>query len=249
MGNWGVHILDDVRNIVFRDSVTTPTRVLATGGRVAWDNAGNTPNVHYTYFDTGKIPTLIALSNLPKAPGTKPGWNSKAGRAVWGPSTGYVVVCEGGYYLGHRGGGKAVDKNGKLIRSFKGGSMSSLHYHNFIDAIRSRDYMSLNAEIENGHHSTGWCNLANIGYRMGASIPESRAIDVNINTEAWSLILQEMKKQLSTFGVDKTDDAIYKGLLLTHNPKTERFVGEHADIANQFLRRDYRGGFVVPNEV
>jgi hypothetical protein len=36
--------------------------------------------------------------------------------------------------------------------------------------------------------------------------------------------------------------------VLTHDPKTERFVGPHADIANRFLRREYRGKYVV-NEI
>ena len=37
MGNWGVHVLDDVRNVVFRDSVAVPRRIIGGGGRVVWD--------------------------------------------------------------------------------------------------------------------------------------------------------------------------------------------------------------------
>ncbi len=67
MGNWGVHVSDDARNNVFLDKVTLPTRIMAAGGRVAWNDAGNTPNVHFVYFDTGEIPTVIGLSNLSAA--------------------------------------------------------------------------------------------------------------------------------------------------------------------------------------
>ncbi len=35
MGNWGVHVLDDLRNNVFHDSVALPKRILGGGGRVA----------------------------------------------------------------------------------------------------------------------------------------------------------------------------------------------------------------------
>ena len=56
MGNWGVHVLDDARNNVFLDKVKLPSRVMGGGGRVAWNDAGDTPNVHFCYFDTGKNP-------------------------------------------------------------------------------------------------------------------------------------------------------------------------------------------------
>ena len=35
MGNWGVHVLDDVRNNVFQDKVALPQRIFGGGGRVA----------------------------------------------------------------------------------------------------------------------------------------------------------------------------------------------------------------------
>ena len=246
IGNWGVHVLDDVRNVVFRDSVDLPTRVLATGGRVWWDDAGDTPNVHYCYFDTGAIPTLIALSNLPKAPDKKGNWSSKADRVVGGPSSGYAVKCDGGTYLGGRGFGAAYDPAGKKIRSFKGGDMTTLHFRNFIDAVRSRDNPSLNAEIENGHHSTGWCNLANVGYRVAAELSASADLS-DSDADAWPLILREMSKQLAPFDIE--DAAIRTSPLLTHDPATERFTGDHADVANQFLKREYRKGYVVPEVV
>ncbi|MCA8988075.1 MAG: Gfo/Idh/MocA family oxidoreductase, partial [Planctomycetaceae bacterium] len=160
MGNWGVHVLDDVRNVVFQDEVTLPTRILAGGGRLHWNDAGNTPNVHFAYFDTGKIPTYIGLSNLPAEP------DSKKSPSYRGVGTGYLVQCEGGYYSGRRGGGDAFDNEGKKIRSLRGSSGSS-HARNFIETVRSRETDQLKAEIAVGHDSTGWCNLANIGFRCG----------------------------------------------------------------------------------
>ena len=71
MGNWGVHVLDDVRNNVFQDNVATPHKIFGGGGRIVWNDAGETPNVHFVYFDTGSIPVVIGLSNLPASPDDK----------------------------------------------------------------------------------------------------------------------------------------------------------------------------------
>jgi predicted dehydrogenase len=90
MGNWGVHVLDDVRNVVFRDSVRVPRRILGGGGRVVWDDAGQSPNVHAVAFDTGSIPVVIGLSNLPDAP------DGKKSPDFPGPGSGYVVYCQAG---------------------------------------------------------------------------------------------------------------------------------------------------------
>jgi len=246
MGNWGVHILDDVRNVAYQDSVSTPKRILAAGGRCAWDDAGNTPNVHYCYFETETFPTLIALSNLTVKPGEKGAWQSQCGRPVGGPNVGYVIACEGGYYLGHRGGGKAVDKTGKEIESFKGGDMEGLHKKNFLDAIRSRDYKSLNAEIEVGHHSSGWCNLANVAFRTGAEYTSSGAKSIDPSFGPWRSLLKEMETQLGNYDISLSDATIKLSPVLEHDPKTEQFTGEHAAKANEYLKRAFRSGYEVP---
>ncbi|MDG2122383.1 MAG: Gfo/Idh/MocA family oxidoreductase, partial [Verrucomicrobiales bacterium] len=36
LGNWGPHLLDDLRNVVFRDKIALPKRVIAGGGRLGW---------------------------------------------------------------------------------------------------------------------------------------------------------------------------------------------------------------------
>ncbi|MFV0446122.1 MAG: Gfo/Idh/MocA family protein [Planctomycetaceae bacterium] len=244
MGNWGVHVLDDVRNVAYQDSCTTPQRVLAVGGRVAWNDAGETPNVHYVYFDTGSFPCFIALSNLTDKPDGKGSWHAKGNRPVQGPGSGYVVACEGGYLLGARQQAKAFDKDGKEIRSFKGGDINKLHQENFLNAVRTRDRSSQNAEVEVGHHSTGWCNLANVGYRAAAAYSLDEARKLLPDQETWEGLLDEMQAQLGPFQVPTSE--LRLSPLLTHNPQDERFIGAGADAANQFLKRDYRAGYEVP---
>lgn len=247
MGNWGVHVLDDVRNVAYQDSVITPKGILAVGGRVAWHDAGNTPNVHFVLFDTGSYPTMIALSNLNQAPDKKGSWKMPANRSFSGPGSGYVVACEGGYYLGQRGSGKAIDLNGKEIKSFKGGDRMYLHTRNFLDAVRAKDRSILNAEIETGHDSTGWCNLANIAFQTGESYSRAKAEAMAPNLEAWSALLGNMEESLAKFSVDANGPEFKMSPVLTHDPKAEKFVGANAEIANPHLKRQYRKGYEVPD--
>ncbi len=98
MGNWGVHLFDDVRNVVFQDQVALPHKIFGGGGRVVWNDAGETPNVHFVYFDTGSIPVVIGLTNLAADPQAKP----VRSPAHPGPGSGYVAYCEGGRLEGQR---------------------------------------------------------------------------------------------------------------------------------------------------
>ncbi|MEM9367370.1 MAG: Gfo/Idh/MocA family oxidoreductase [Planctomycetota bacterium] len=247
MGNWGVHILDDVRNVAYQDSVTTPTRVSAAGGRLVWGDAGTTPNVHAVLFETETFPTFMALSNLPQSTeGKAKSWQVDAGLPVQGSGSGYVVVCEGGYYAGQRGSGKAVDADGKTIRSFKvnGIDTVAMHIENFVNAVRTRDTGSLNAPIENGHHSTGWCNLGNVAVQAaGASSLTMEQLQSTTDVAAWPRLLSDFGSALQGLGSDASQLQI--GPTLTHDPATERFVGSNAESGNSFLKREYRKGFEV----
>ncbi|MCC9641249.1 Gfo/Idh/MocA family oxidoreductase [Rhodopirellula sp. JC740] len=243
MGNWGVHILDDIRNVAYQDKVSTPSRMIAAGGRMGWNDAGQTPNVHFALFETEMFPTVIALSNMSIKPDARGGWKVPGGKPMTGPGSGYVVVCEGGYYLGQRGSGKAVDRDGKTIREFKANvSTVPAHLSNFVEAVKSRQSSSLAAPIENGHHSTGWCNLANVAMRCASSYNDDQVRSAS-DLEAWSAVLDDMHSSLKNYGADVSE--LKSGPMLTHDPETERFVGENADAANPFLRREYRAGYEI----
>ncbi len=243
MGNWGVHILDDVRNVAYQDSATTPSRVVAAGGRVAWNDAGDTPNVHFALLETDSFPTLMALSNLHASPDGKGSWNCPIHPRVRNPGSGYIVVCEGGYFCGQRGNGKAYDRDGNTMRSFKGGDIVALHVRNFVDAVLANDPSMLNAPVETGHHSSGWCNLANVAIQVGQSYDQD-ALASRSQLEAWPVLIEQMEAQLKPFGVPTGD--LVSSTVLTHDPKTERFSGDGSQQANAMLKRTYREGFAVP---
>ncbi len=240
MGNWGVHVLDDVRNNVFQDKVTTPRKIFGGGGRIVWKDAGETPNVHFVYFDTGSVPVVIGLSNLP----AEPGGGKKQAAPHPGPGSGYVVYGEGGFYHGQRGKGAAYDSDGKLIKEFEGNRGEVVHQKNFLDAVRSRDRSIQNAELEVGHHSTGWCNFANIAFQAGSkfSFDEAKEIDL----EQWTTLIGEMESHTRAHGVNMESDQIRLSPMLELDADTGRFVGNQSGMANKLIKREYREGYEVP---
>jgi hypothetical protein len=242
MGNWGVHVLDDVRNVVFRDSVAVPRRILGGGGRVLWNDAGETPNVHVVAFDTGSLPVVIGLCNLPAAPD-----NNKSPK-VPGPSSGYVVYGEGGRLEGQRGSARAYDRDNKLIKEFRGNSGGG-HQANFIDAVLKRDRQLLNAEVQVGHDSTGWCNFANVCFQVG----EHRRLEESIvsaqSFPGWKPLIEEMHTHLQAHGIGPENPSLVMSPWLDLDQKTGRFRGEFAERGNACLRRTYRAPFIVPESV
>ncbi len=241
MGNWGVHVLDDLRNNVFLDKVSLPKRIFGGGGRVVWKDAGETPNVHFVYFDTGSIPVVIGLTNLPGKP------DGNKSPDCPGPGSGYVAYCEGGRYEGQRGSGTAYDNAGAVIKKFKGDSGNVHHQKNFVEAVRKRDMKILNTDVQVGHDSTGWCNLANIAYRTGKAFSMAGADAVEV--KEWKSLVGEMKQLMTAHDLTMENAGLKIGPMLTVDPKTEQFVGNDSEQANKLLKREYRAPFVVPEVV
>lgn len=240
MGNWGVHVLDDARNNVFLDEVALPKRIMGGGGRVAWNDAGNTPNVHFVYFDTGKVPTVIGLTNMTAGP------DEKKSPKHPGPSSGYIAYCEGGRFEGRRGGGVAYDNDGKVIRTFKGNSGNRIHQQNFIDCCRSRSVKDLNTDVELGNYSTGWCNLANIAFQAGDTYSAGEAKELAADIPTWGALHDEMKSHVAAHGVKMDGGEIQLSGMLEMDPETEQFVGAGSEKANGLLKREYRAPYEVP---
>jgi hypothetical protein len=239
LGNWGVHVIDDAVNVVLRDQVPFPKRISAAGGRVAWHDAAETPNVVFAYYDTGSIPILFGLSNLPDGP-------KKKGLKIDNMGTGYVVHCEGGYYAGGRGKGAAYDSSGNVIREFKGNSGNIVHPQNWVDAVKAHDHKKLNAEVQIGHQSTAWCNLADVALRSGSHYTHERAVAVRKDFEPWDALVEQIEKHLKRNNVDLERANFKLGPTLEFDSDKQTFVGDGAQKANGFLHREYRGKFVVP---
>lgn len=239
MGNWAVHFINDLRQILGWNDV--PTSVMAAGGRF-WDDDGNTPNMQMAMMEHGDVKVVIDIRNLPAA---KVG---DGGAVYLGSRGGNYIMCEKGFIRIARGGGAAYDLEGKRIAKYKGDG-GSAHKSNFFNAIRANDRTLQNAEIEMGHQSTAMCHLANIAWRIGAqsSIDEVREA-AKSNEDAVNTI-DSMAKQFAANKIDFKKMPLIAGPKLTYDNKKERFTGAHSDKANKFIRNANRKEFTVPEKV
>lgn len=247
LGNWGPHILDDLRNVVFRDKIALPKRVIAGGGRLAWDDAGNTPNTHFVYMDTGDIPVIVDVHNLPRKKGQNASDVYKRRRT----GAFLVIECENGYYAGGRGGGAAFGSDGKKIKSFKGDG-GGAHAQNFIDAVRSRKKEDLNAEIEQIHYSSAWCHLGNISWRLGQenSYERGEAEQRVKDFQPWNDVIGDFHEHVKANEVDLAKYDVRMGVELQIDAENETFTGDTATPqALGLLTREYRKGYEVPEKV
>jgi len=239
MGNWGVHVLDDIRNMLF-DECTLPKRILAAGGRVGLDDAGETPNMHTVYFDTGTVPVIFDLAGLYSKP------DKKTEPAYKGVRSGFVIQFEDGYYAGARGGGKAYDKSGQTIQQFKGDA-GEAHARNFIDAVRKRDPKILNGEIEQVHYSSSWCHLANIAFRLGSEYKKDAALEIAKDFKPWQELLDGFHANLQANKIDPEKAGLKVSSILEIDPAKETFTGPSATPkALALLTRQYRKGYELP---
>jgi predicted dehydrogenase len=245
LGNWGPHILDDLRNVVFRDKIALPQRVIAGGGRLGLGDAGETPNTQFVFFDTGEVPVIMSVHNLPRAKGIK-GSDFYRRRKT---NSFLVIECENGYYAGGRGGGAAYDLEGKLISKFKGDG-GKTHAANFIDAMRNRQPTTLKGEIEQIHYSSAWCHLGNMSYRLGkgGSLDEARARLKDL--EPWQEVIGDCQNHLTANEITPAGNDLLIGPMLQIDSAKETLVGDTATPeALALLRREFRQGFVVPESV
>ena len=244
LGNQGIHQMDIARWFLNVDHLSP--RVMSIGGRFGYNDAGNTANTHVVYHEYEDAPLIFEVRGLPKnAELRKDGWsNNDMGGYRGSGGIGVVVQCEGGAVIANSyGGGRAVDNEGKKIKSFSGGGD---HMQDFIDAVRSRKPEQLNAEIEEGHLSSALCHTGNISYVLGQKAsPEQIREQVEQGHHSKAESFARMKEHLKANNINiDSQDKITLGPWLEMDPKTERFT--NSDKANKLLSRDYREPFVVP---
>jgi predicted dehydrogenase len=242
MANWGVHYVDDLRHILGWNDV--PTKVISAGNRFLWDDNGETPNMLFSLFEHGDVKAVVEIRNLPD-PKRRGG---KTGAVYLGRRDGNYIQCENATVRISRGGGWAYDNDGNKIHQYKGDAGRN-HARNFIGALRSGRREDLNAEIEVGHLSTAMCHQANISFLAGAGASPEEARESFKSHEDAANTLKDVLEQLDGNGVDLTKQKLILGPQLTFDCKQERFVGENADKANEFVKCSYREPFVVPEQV
>ncbi len=247
MGNWGIHYVDDLRNLMGWPDV--PTRVIAAGNRFGWDDNGQTPNMHMALFDYDGLKVVVDIRNLPdpeRPAGKRPG--GKRGAVYLQSRGGNYVKCENAVIRLSRGGGWAYDNDGNRIHQYAGDGGKN-HVQNFIEAIRSGRREDLNADIEGGHLSTAMCHQANISYRVGAEASLDQVRDNMKKHDDALNTLNDILEQLDGNGVEVQKTPFILGPELTYNRKREKFEGDHAEQANRYIKMPCRESFVVPEQV
>ena len=132
-----------------------------------------------TSFNFGNVELTFETRNLPSpTENMAPLRPNYVGNTFLG-SKGFITVDHTGYNLfkssgaeieGEASRGAGAGGQEKYVPGESGPSDkqdTAPHMKNFLDAVRSRDYKSLNAEIAIGAHSADFCHLGNIAYRVG----------------------------------------------------------------------------------
>lgn len=242
MANWGVHYLDDLHHLLGWNDV--PTRMVAAGDRFAWDDNGETPNMHCALMYYDDLPVVVDIRNLPDP--ARRGGNS--GAVYLGRRDGNYIQCENASVRLSRGGGGAYDSDGNLLHQYKGDG-GGAHVRNFLDAVRSGRRQDLAAGIEGGHQSTVICHQANIAWRVGKAATVDQVRESMKSCEDAVNTLADMFEQLEGNGIDLARQPFVLGPMLTYDRRKEQFVGANAEQANKHVKSSYREPFVIRDSV
>lgn len=232
LGNQGPHETDLAR-WALKDPMALPDSVECMGGRFAWDDAGNTPNMLLVRMMYGDVPITCETINL-KRPAYK------------GIGVGVIINCEKGEFRGGRGGGKVLAPDGSVLAQWKGNQ--GAHYGKFIEAIKANDSSLLTSEVESAGYSSDLAHVSNICYKSGDQVAHEEAME-RFGHDA------DLKESIARYaeirkngGVDPSVKWTY-GRKLTFDNSKGKFVGTDADKANPLMTRTYRKGFEVTDKV
>lgn len=244
IGNSAVHDVDVALWALQKKEL--PRRVISMGGRLGYDDDGNTPNTSFTFLDYKPAPIICEVRGLKRGKELK-GMDSKNGVRY-----GIIAQCKDGYFAGGRGGGWVYDNSGAKIKQF-GGDGGGAHQQNFIDAVRSRKVSDLRADIEGCHISSSMCHMSEISYRLGSHGSPQQAIE-KISSYPFAVeILKGMHDHLAKNEVDLEKTPLTVGSWLEMDPATERFKQDSeyglGRWANGLVKGRYRKPFVVTEKI
>ena len=230
LGNQGIHQMDIARWGLKVDKLSQG--IVSYGGRFGYSDAGETPNTQVVVHDYGAKSLVFEVRGLESDE-----YKQARVGVIFEGTNGYLVCPS--YDTGI-----AFDKDGKEVKTFKGGSD---HFGNFLSAVRSRKAEDLNADILEGHLSSALCHLGNISFRLGEETSfnevEKRVSTIH-NQDNVKATLERTTEHLAKNKVDIANGKLQVGAVLKFDPDAETFPGNEA--ANKMLTREYRKPYVVP---
>jgi predicted dehydrogenase len=239
MGNQGIHQMDIAR--WFLGEQTLSPQIMSVGGRLGYDDAGNTPNTQTVIHLYEKAPLIFETRGLPE---------SKAAQAEWKPMDNYrgsqigvIVQCEKGYIvIPSYTNVTAYDNDGNKLETWSGGGD---HFGNLIDGIRSGNKDDLNGEILEGHLSSALCHTGGISHQLGRKATAKEAAEAVSRHDLFADSFDRMAHHLRQNEVDiDSAPGLTLGPWLHMDVAKETFVDN--DAANKMLTREYRSGYEVP---
>jgi len=234
LNNQGTHQLDRAAWAIDPDQ-THPVRAMALGGRFQWEDQGETPN------------TMFAMAEYPN--GQYVFFNVRNVNY-----DDYEKQVENQYYF--EDGGKIIgDKyypkgssEGELIKVEPGDVTPGGNWTSFITACRAGDPKMANGDVYAAHYGCVVGHVMNNSYRLGRRAPFNlKAGQFGDNKEAYEHFAKLHEVMSKGVGIPEDGNDYTVGPWLTFDPKTERFVGEHADAANELVKDVNRPGFEVPD--
>jgi predicted dehydrogenase len=235
LGNQNPHEIDKARWGLGKH--TLPTQVVSLGGRLGYEDNGDTANSQISLFKWDDALVISEVRGLELK--TEPTIARQAGPVgvanIWWGTEGYVVTPS-------YNSGIAFDYDGKELASWKGGS-DQLHYDNFLDAVRSRDRATLHLDIEEGHLSSAMAHLGNVSWGLGQQASLGTRPQLAADEQRVAETFAAFEAHLRDNAVDVTDTPYVLGRELTIDPATERSADAEA---NSLFSREYRKGFELP---
>jgi hypothetical protein len=217
-----------------------PISTVSIGGRLGYEDDGETPNTQITVQDYGDAQLIFEVRGLDTE--TYQGVTDKSGHLTVGD----VFECTDGIMVvPNYTSGIAYSPKGELIQRFGGGDDMD-HFRNFTEAIRSNKPELLHAPAIDGHLSAAACHLSNISYRLGTAKPFSTEDPFGKN-EAANETYRRFRSHLKENKVDLEKATFMMGREIKFETKTETIMGDAE--ASKLLTREYRKPFVVPENV
>jgi len=233
LNNQGTHQLDIAR-WALDDDQTHPVRTMAIGGRFQWKDQGVTPN------------TMFAMAEYPN--GQQVFFNVRNVKYE-----GYETQVENEYYF--EDGGRIIrntyypkgSREGVEVKVAPGKVTPGGYFGAFLAAIRANDPAMANGNASDAHNACVLGHVMNNSYRLGKQVPfNAKAGAFGDNTDALEHFLKLHELMRVGVGLPEEGNRYTVGPVLSFDPKTERFVGDHANEANALLKDPNRKGFEVP---
>ena len=250
MGNQGIHQMDVARWYLGEDKIAP--RTMSIGGRLGYDDDGETPNTQIVYHDYDKAPLIFETRGLPSAKKYQEenwGKNMNSPDEFPGESgISVVVVCEEGLVYTNAGGSvKMKDNKGNDLEVPKAFESEDI-FTNFISAVKSRKVEEQYADCEETHISSALCHTGLISHRLGTALNRGEAMERIKSDATLAERFGSMADHLEKNNVNLKKDGLLTGPMLKFNPETEwaEGNGELDEAANLLARREYREPFVVP---